>query len=149
MTVEANFWRSPAWVLAANARLLKRIYNLRYSRTAAGRACAARYNGSEKGRARHRRHNVKRRNDPAYASYRAKKLVDDRRNHFFSYTRKRDEQLVRYPWLANNAAYSATNILFRQTGIQLNRTGAVTSVDFSQPRKRRSDEVRLPWPNVR
>jgi hypothetical protein len=79
---------------------------------------------------------VKRRNQPKYAGYRAKKLVDDRRNHFFRYSRLLDEMMARRPWLTNN--YTATKLFTRITGMYLDKTGAAKCIDFTQRRTKKS-----------
>jgi hypothetical protein len=106
-----------------------------YDHSEAGRARRQRYNTGAAGKARNDRMRVKRRNEPKYADYRAKKLVDDRRNHFFRYGRLLDEMMTRRPWLRNN--YTASKVFTRITGMEMNKSGAVRHIDFTQPRTKK------------
>ena len=114
----------------------RRAQQYAYDHSEAGRARRHRYDTGAAGKARSRRLNAKRATEPKYAAYRAKKLVDDRRNHFFHYSRLVDENILRFPWMRNN--YSASKLFGRITGMEMNKSGEIRHIDFTQPRTQKS-----------
>lgn len=130
-------YRSPKPMKTKKQIEARRARNYAYDHSEAGRARRHRYDAGAAGKARSRRHNAKRATDPEYAGYRAKKLVDDRRNHFFRYSRLLDERMTRFPWLRNDG-YTALKTFTRITGMEMNKDGVIHHIDFTQPRNRKS-----------
>ena len=100
----------------------RRARQREYDQSEAGRARRHRYNTGSAGKARNGRMRAKRRENPEYSEYRAKKLIWDRRNHFFRYTRIQNERMARFPWLRNYVTagrFSRGRLAFKSTRTEL------------------------------